>query len=104
MAGLRRPALGDVRPAASHRIQIHWDRIPTSGDRAAADAQALADQINAAGGRTAPPPPVLAFGAPAQPLQDSLDRVARLAQLHKDGALTDAGFASLKAKILEQPA
>jgi hypothetical protein len=61
-------------------------------------------RLRVAGGRTAPPPPVLAFGAPAQPLQDPLDRVARLAQLHNDGALTDAEFASPNAKILEQPA
>ena len=43
-------------------------------------------------------------GAASQPAADPLDRIAKLAQLHKDGALTDGEFASMKAKILEQPA
>lgn len=42
------PDPGDLLPVTfdrdhHDRIEIHWDRIPTSGDRAAADAQALAE-------------------------------------------------------------
>ena len=91
------PDSGDLLPVTfdrehHDRIEIHWDQIPTSGDRAAADAQALADQLNASGS-----------GAAAA-AEDPLDRIAKLAQLHKEGALTDEEFASLKAKILGRSA
>ncbi len=38
--------------------------------------------------------------APALPARDSLDDLKELAQLHTSGAVTDAEFAGLKAKLL----
>ncbi len=40
-------------------------------------------------------------GAAPTPAEDPLDRLEKLAKLHKDGVLTDAEFAAQKAKILD---
>jgi hypothetical protein len=95
------PDSGDLLPVTfdrehHDRIQIHWDRIPTSSDVAAQDAQALADQLNA----TTTATPAAAPGPAAAGGSDPLERIAKLAELHKAGALTDEEFASEKAKIL----
>jgi Short C-terminal domain len=92
------PDTGDQLPVTfdrehPERIKIHWDQVPTGAETAEADAQAMAAQLNAA----APGGPV---GAPPSVGADPLDRLAKLADLHTSGALTDAEFATEKAKIL----
>ncbi len=89
------------------RIKIHWDQVATSSESAQTDAEALAAQLNAGtagiapvGGTPASAPLVVA--AAPQPSEDPLDRIAKLAELHSAGALTDEEFAAQKAKILEQ--
>jgi hypothetical protein len=46
----------------------------------------------------APPPPPAA--APEPPADPTVEKIAQLAQLHANGALTDEEFAAAKAKAL----
>ena len=46
----------------------------------------------------APPPP--AYAAPAPPAGDPVEQLTQLAELHKNGILTDAEFSAQKARIL----
>ncbi|MCW3065117.1 MAG: hypothetical protein JWN32_2289 [Solirubrobacterales bacterium] len=81
--------------AHHERIAIDWDRVPTSGELAAQDATALAAAINAGTvGQAASAPTAV---------EDPLDRLEKLAELHAKGILTDDEFAAQKAKILESP-
>jgi hypothetical protein len=59
----------------------------------------------------APPPqpqvvvttvPEASAASPQPPQEDQLQRLERLAALHRDGALTDEEFAAEKAKLLAQ--
>ena len=91
------------------RIKVHWDEIATSTDTAQLDAEALAAQLNAGlagaaqpGSSAAPASAPLVFPAAPTPSEDPLDRLAKLAELHTAGALTDEEFAAQKQKILEQ--
>ena len=93
------PDPGDQLPVTfdrehPERIKIHWDQVPTGAETAEADAQALAAQLNAGAPAAAAPLPAVAA--------DPLDRLAKLADLHTAGALTDAEFAAEKAKILRE--
>lgn len=49
-----------------------------------------------------PPAPFAPPAAPARPRRDPLDTIARLAQLHDAGAITEAEFEREKAKLLDQ--
>lgn len=96
------PDPGDVLPVTfdrehHERIKIHWDQIPTGAQTAEADAEALAARLNAQGGAAVASSPV---EAPPAAAADPLDRLAKLADLHSAGALTDQEFAAEKAKIL----
>jgi hypothetical protein len=46
----------------------------------------------------APPPP--AYAAPPPPAGDPVEQLTQLAELHKNGILTDAEFSAQKARIL----
>ncbi len=94
------PDPGDVLPVTfdrdhPERIKIHWDQVTTGAEQAEADAEALAAQLNAAPAASVASAPIAPAGA------DPLDRIAKLADLHTAGALTDAEFAAEKAKILK---
>ena len=86
-----------VDRADPSRVKVEWDQVQSSRDRSAAQAEAIAAQMRA---RAAQPPP-----APAPPAPDPdaalADRLAKLAELHASGALTDAEFAAAKAKLLD---
>jgi hypothetical protein len=77
------------------RVKLDWDQVPSSSDTARATAEAIAAQMRAHS--TPPPAP-----APAPDPDAALaDRLAKLAELHASGALTDAEFAAAKAKLLD---
>jgi hypothetical protein len=54
------------------------------------------------GGPNNPRWPVSGYSGSAQPAGDVYDRIAKLADLHKSGALTDEEFQREKAKLLAQ--
>jgi hypothetical protein len=85
------------------RIKIHSDQVQTSSQTAALDAEALAAQLNAVGVTPlqAGTLPSFSFAPASQPAADPLDRLAKLAELHASGALTDEEFAAQKTKILQ---
>lgn len=64
------------------------------------EAQAQQDAMDAAAARAvanaAPPAPA----APAAPADDLMSKLTQLASLHSQGILSDAEFASAKAKLL----
>jgi hypothetical protein len=75
------------------RFKIRWDQVPTGRERGAEQAARLADALNAQA--TGWPPP-----APGGAGQDRLDRLERLAALHRSGAISAAEYERLKAEIL----
>jgi hypothetical protein len=110
------PWPGQVLPitasrADPSRFKILWDRVPTGRDRAAEQAARLADAFNA--GAAPPPRPTQVFvnGRPATPGEaqrvagvfsgrDRLERLERLAALHRSGAITATEYERLKREIL----
>ena len=64
------------------------------GQKYAEQDQAAADEQMAQQEATAPPP------AAAPPEEDKFDKLTKLAELQKQGVLTDEEFAAEKAKIL----
>ncbi|HME02512.1 MAG TPA: SHOCT domain-containing protein [Solirubrobacteraceae bacterium] len=71
---------GGTAGAVQHRQQGRWARQEAE-QRAAQEQQQMA---------AAPPPPE----------ENSMEKLKELGQLHESGVLTDAEFASAKAKIL----
>jgi hypothetical protein len=45
-------------------------------------------------------PPPQAYAAPPPPVGDPVEQLTQLAELHKNGILTDAEFSAQKARIL----
>jgi len=80
------------------RFKIRWDRVPTGADAAVAQAARLADLSNqqASGG---PMPDGGSSGSGVGP--DRLDRLERLAALHRSGALSADEYEKLKGEILD---
>lgn len=104
----RWPMPGTALPVTVDRanpsnVKVHWDQVQSSRDRAAAQAEAIAAQMRAEAAQQPPPPaPAPPPAASAPDPDDALaDRLAKLAQLHASGALTDAEFAAAKAKLLD---
>ena len=96
------PVPGSVLPVTVDRanpqaLRIEWDRVESSGDRAARTAEAIAAQMRSMQAAPAPAP------APARAEDDVVDELSKLAQLHESGALTDEEFAAAKKKVLEGP-
>ena len=60
---------------------------------------ALLIASGAAHAQTAPPPPPPAQAAPAA-VQDPVEQLKELGELHQSGVLTDEEFAAQKAKLL----
>jgi hypothetical protein len=113
----RWPYGGQVLPvtvdrADPTRLRIEWDEVPTHEDRAAEQAEALAAQMNGQAGnelvdqlRAAFPGAQITVSAHEVNMADvtggdSVERLERLAALHRSGALTDEEFAAAKARLL----
>ena len=83
------------------RFKIRWDRVPTGRERGAEQAARLADALNArAAGWPADGRAGTARPADGGAGQDRLDRLERLAALHRSGAVSAAEYERLKAEIL----
>jgi Short C-terminal domain len=117
----RWPRAGQVLPvtvdrADPTRLRIEWDEVRTHSDRIAEQADALAAQMNNRGGagtgndlvdqlRAAFPGADITVTSHEPRLSDltggdSIERLERLAALHRSGALTDEEFAAAKARLL----
>jgi hypothetical protein len=127
------PSPGETLPvtfdrADPDRLKIRWDDIPDSADVARQQADALAAQLNQAGGaggapatlaggdvndivaalqQAMPGAEINVAGAGAQPASggaapaaDTVSQLERLARLKESGALTEAEFEREKARIL----
>jgi len=115
----RWPQPGQVLPvtvdrADPTRLRIEWDEVRTHEDRIAEQAEALAAHMNngASTGndlvhqlRAAFPGAEITVSSHQPNLADltggdSVERLERLAALHRSGALTDEEFAAAKARLL----
>lgn len=116
----RWPHAGQVLPvtvdrADPTRLRIEWDEVRTHEDRIAEQAEALAAQMNSGGAstgndlvdqlRAAFPGADITVSSHQPNLADltggdSVERLERLAALHRSGALTDEEFAAAKARLL----
>jgi hypothetical protein len=97
------------------RLRIEWDEVRTHEDRIAEQAEALAARMNSGGAstgndlvdqlRAAFPGADITVSSHQPNLADltggdSVERLERLAALHRSGALTDEEFAAAKARLL----
>ena len=99
------------------RLKVEWEEVPTHEQRIAEQAQALAAHMNegAVGGapgadlvdhlRAAFPGAQITVSSHAPKFSDltggdAVERLKRLAALHRSGALTDEEFAAAKARLL----
>src|SRR5262245_59765913 len=113
----RWPRGGQVLPvtvdrADPTRLRIEWDEVRTHEDMIAEQAEALAARMNSGGGnelvdqlRAAFPGAQITVSSHEPKLSDltggdSVERLERLAALHRSGALTDEEFAAAKARLL----
>jgi hypothetical protein len=114
----RWPHAGQVLPvtvdrAAPARLRIEWDEVPTHADRVAEQSERLAEQLNNPRAedelvdqlRAAFPGAEITVSSHTPKLSDltggdSVERLERLAALHRSGALTDEEFAAAKARLL----
>jgi hypothetical protein len=115
----RWPSPGDTLPvtvdrADPTRLKVLWDEVRTHEDRIADQAQALAEHMNAGGAPGADLVDQLRAAFPGAEITvsshqpnfadftggDSVERLERLAALHRSGALTDEEFAAAKARLL----
>jgi hypothetical protein len=116
----RWPHAGQVLPvtvdrADPSRLTIEWDEVRTHEDRIAEQADALAASMNRGGAsagndlvdqlRAAFPGAEITVSSHQPNLSDltggdSVERLERLAALHRSGALTDEEFAAAKARLL----
>ncbi|WP_028065016.1 SHOCT domain-containing protein [Solirubrobacter soli] len=115
----RWPRGGQVLPvtvdrADPSRLRIEWDEVRTHEDRIAEQAEALAARMNNGEGtgndlvdqlRAAFPGAEITVSSHQPNLSDltgvdSVERLERLAALHRSGALTDEEFAAAKARLL----
>jgi hypothetical protein len=119
------PSPGETLPvtfdrADPERLKVRWDDVLEGGDVAKAQADALAAQLNQAGGaggnvedivaalqQAMPGSQVNVAGAGAAaaaggaaPAADPVAQLERLAKLKESGALTEAEFEREKARIL----
>ncbi len=117
----RWPHGGQVLPvtvdrADPTRLRIEWDEVRTHEDRIAEQAESLAASMNRGAGasagndlveqlRAAFPGAEISVSSHQPNLSDltggdSVERLERLAALHRSGALTDEEFAAAKARLL----
>ena len=116
----RWPHAGQVLPvtvdrAKPTRLKVEWDEVRSHEDRIAEQAEALAAQMNNGGAtahddlvdhlRAAFPGAEITVSSHTPNLADltggdSIERLERLAALHRSGALTDEEFAAAKARLL----
>jgi hypothetical protein len=116
----RWPHGGQVLPvtvdrADPTRLRIEWDEVRSHEDRIAEQAHRLAAQMNNGGAstgnelvdqlRAAFPGAEITVSSHQPNLADltggdSVERLERLAALHRSGALTDEEFAAAKARLL----
>jgi hypothetical protein len=114
----RWPHAGQVLPvtvdrADPTRLKVEWDEVSSHEDRIAEQAEAIAARMNGAGTgndlvdqlRAAFPGAEITVSAHQPKLSDltggdSVERLERLAALHRSGALTDEEFAAAKARLL----
>ena len=98
------------------RLRIEWDEVRTHEDRIAEQAESLAASMNRGAGasagndlveqlRAAFPGAEISVSSHQPNLSDltggdSVERLERLAALHRSGALTDEEFAAAKARLL----
>ena len=97
------------------RLKVEWDEVSSNEDRIAERAQALAASMNRGAGsagddlvdqlRAAFPGAEITVSSHQPNLSDltggdSVERLERLAALHRSGALTDEEFAAAKARLL----
>jgi hypothetical protein len=115
----RWPHGGQVLPvtvdrADPSRLKIEWDEVATHDDRIAEQAEALATRMNGGGSSGNALVDQLQAAFPGAQITvsshevdmadftggDSIERLERLAALHRSGALTDEEFAAAKARLL----
>jgi hypothetical protein len=116
----RWPSPGETLPvtvdrADPGRLRVEWDEVRTHEDRVAEQAQAVAAQMNGHGTaapgdlveqlRAAFPGAEITVNSHTPNLADltggdPVERLERLAVLHRSGALTDEEFAAAKARLL----
>jgi hypothetical protein len=116
----RWPHAGQVLPvtvdrADPSRLKVEWDEVRSHEDRIAEQAEMLAAQMNGSGAgtgddlvdqlRAAFPGAEITVTSHQPNLADltggdSVERLERLAALHRSGALTDEEFAAAKARLL----
>jgi hypothetical protein len=115
----RWPHGGQVLPvtvdrADPSRLRIEWDEVRTHEDRIAEQAEAIAAQMNGAHTPSGDLVDQLRAAFPGAQITvnshevdmadftggDSVERLERLAALHRSGALTDEEFAAAKARLL----
>jgi hypothetical protein len=117
----RWPQAGQILPvtvdrADPTRLKVEWDEVRTHEERIAEQAEALAAQMNGAPQadtgnelvdqlRAAFPGAQITVSAHEVNMADftggdSVERLERLAVLHRSGALTDEEFAAAKARLL----
>lgn len=103
LRGVARTAVvAGTASAVAGRVNRRQQQKWASQDQQAYEAQAYEQQQAppqyAPAPQYAPPPP--APPAPAAPAVDPVEQLTKLADLHDRGVLTDAEFATEKAKIL----
>src|SRR3954454_2277091 len=116
----RWPHAGQVLPvtvdrADPTRLRVEWDEVRSHEDRIAEQARALAASMNRGGAsagnelvdqlRAAFPGAEITVSSHQPNLADltggdAIERLERLAALHRSGALTDEEFAAAKARLL----
>jgi hypothetical protein len=104
------PLPGKCVPTESRAVAIDWPRYRDQAARGVTGPPAAGTEVHPQIVRATPPgesavaPTLMGnpFGATAAPAaaEDPLDKLSKLADLHARGALTDAEFATEKAKIL----
>jgi uncharacterized protein YhaN len=115
----RWPHAGQVLPvtvdrADPSRLKVEWDEVRSHEDRIAEQAEALAAQMNNGDSASSDLVDQLRAAFPGAEITvsshtpnladltggDSVERLERLAALHRSGALTDEEFAAAKARLL----
>jgi hypothetical protein len=90
-------AIADLRSPPASPAAAGGGGLPVPSSASASGAPA---GLGAA--RNNPGPPPSGYTAPVQPAGDVYDRIAKLADLHESGALTDEEFQREKTKLLAQ--
>jgi hypothetical protein len=102
LRGLVRTAVvAGTASAVNGRVQRHQARkFATSDAQIYADRERAYEEQTASQARYAPPPPAPSPAPAAASASDVIEQLKQLAALRDQGVLTDAEFATQKARIL----